>query len=192
MNHSDSTTMSSTLQMNDATSFTLLYNSHAKSLYNYGIKITSDEELLKDCIHDVFIKIYAKRNELSNVENIKSYLFISLKNRIFDEIRKSNCYDFTSLEEANVKSKDDVEHLFIKNEQQINDSNFISLLLNKLSPRQREALTLYYINEKEYSEICQIMQMNYQSVRNLIHRSILKLRQLSQTEQFQYDGILLN
>lgn len=192
MNHTDSTTMSTTLQLNDATSFTLLYNSHAKSLYNYGIKITSDEELLKDCIHDVFIKIYAKRNELSNVENIKSYLFISLKNRIFDEIRKSNCYDFTSLEEANVKSKDDVEHIFIKNEQQKNDSNFISLLLNKLSPRQREALTLYYINEKEYSEICQIMQMNYQSVRNLIHRSILKLRQLSQNEQYQYDGVLLN
>lgn len=191
MNNTDSIRTNS-LVLTDSSNFTLLYKSHAKSLYNYGIKITSDEELLKDCIHDVFIKMYSKRDELSNVENIKSYLFISLKNRIFDEIRKSNSYDFTSIDEANVKSKDDVEHIFIKNEQQKNDSNFISMLLNKLSPRQREALTLYYINEKEYSEICQIMQMNYQSVRNLIHRSILKLRQLSQTEQYQYDGVLLN
>ncbi|WP_418819655.1 RNA polymerase sigma factor, partial [Phocaeicola sp.] len=40
------------------------------------------------------------------------------------------------------------------------------------------ALTLYYIEEKKYEDICTIMDMNYQSVRNLMHRGITRLREL--------------
>ena len=43
----------------------------------------------------------------------------------------------------------------------------------------REALTLYYIEEKKYEDICEIMNMNYQSVRNLMHRGLTKLRSLA-------------
>ena len=48
--------------------------------------------------------------------------------------------------------------------------------MEALTPRQREALQLYYLDEKKYDEICQIMNMNYHSVRNLVHRGMLKLR----------------
>ncbi|KAB5206918.1 sigma-70 family RNA polymerase sigma factor, partial [Bacteroides thetaiotaomicron] len=41
------------------------------------------------------------------------------------------------------------------------------------------ALTLYYIEEKKYEDICEIMNMNYQSVRNLMHRGLTKLRSLA-------------
>ena len=55
----------------------------------------------------------------------------------------------------------------------------VKYLLNQLPPRQKEALTLYYIQEKKYEDICMLMDMNYQSVRNLIHRGILKLRSIA-------------
>jgi RNA polymerase sigma factor (sigma-70 family) len=54
----------------------------------------------------------------------------------------------------------------------------VERLLVQLSPRQREVLTLYYWDEKNYEDICKIMNMNYQSVRNLMHRSLTKLRSL--------------
>ena len=47
----------------------------------------------------------------------------------------------------------------------------------KLSPRQRQIITLYYIEERKYDDICRIMGINYQSVRNLMHRSISRLRE---------------
>jgi len=52
------------------------------------------------------------------------------------------------------------------------DGVFVSKMLDQLSPRQRKAIILYYIEEKKYEDICAIMNMNYQSVRNLIHRGI--------------------
>ena len=47
----------------------------------------------------------------------------------------------------------------------------------KLPPRQQEAIRLRFFDEFSLEEIASIMQMNQQSVRNLIQRSIKKLRQ---------------
>lgn len=75
-------------QQGDHKSFAQLYDMYVNQLFNFGLRLTTDRELLKDCIHDVFVKIYVKREELSEVVNFRSYLFISLKNRICDELRR--------------------------------------------------------------------------------------------------------
>jgi RNA polymerase sigma factor (sigma-70 family) len=48
---------------------------------------------------------------------------------------------------------------------------------DKLSPRQRQIINLYYVKHLKYEEICNVMGINYQSVRNLMHRSITRLRE---------------
>ena len=65
-------------QQGDHKSFAQLYDMYVNQLFNFGLRLTTDRELLKDCIHDVFVKIYVKREELSEVVNFRSYLFISL------------------------------------------------------------------------------------------------------------------
>jgi len=156
--------------------FSKLYNLHVNVLYNYGYRLTTDAELLKDCIQEVFIKIYNKQNELEGIQNFRSYLIISLKNKLCDESRKRIHLSDVAVEELDIVSSDNVEHNYIANEKEKNNHAFIGRLLDKLSPRQRKAIELYYIEEQKYEDICVAMQMNYQSVRNLIHRGMLKLR----------------
>lgn len=166
-------------QSGDAKAFSKLYDLNINILFNYGCKLTTDRELLKDCIHDVFVKIYTKKTELSHVENFKSYLFISLKNRLCDEIRKRVYVSDAEVEELNPVSQDDVENNFLCREKEQVNNCLIKRLLDQLSPRQREALTLYYIEERKYEDICEIMNMNYQSVRNLMHRGLSKLKSIA-------------
>lgn len=164
----------------DNKAFAILYDNHINILLNYGYRITQDKELLKDCIHDIFIKIYNKRNELSNIDNFKSYLFISLKNRIVDEMRKRVYLSDTPVEELNqTDDLDSVELKYIQKEKCFIEKKMINRLMSQLSPRQQEALKMYYIEGKKYEEICVLMNMNYQSVRNLMHRGITRLRELA-------------
>jgi RNA polymerase sigma factor (sigma-70 family) len=156
--------------------FSKLYNMYVNLLYSYGCKLTTDMELLKDCIQEVFIKIYNKRTELDTVANFKSYILISLKNKLCDESRKRVNLSDVSVDELDVVSSDNVEKDYIANEKEQMDNAFVTRMLDQLSPRQRKAIVLYYIEEKKYEDICVIMDMNYQSVRNLIHRGISKLR----------------
>lgn len=178
--YSDSDTQTVQLLSNfiegDVSAFSKLYDMYVNLLYNYGYRLTTDAELLKDCIQDVFIKIYNKRTELNTVINFKSYLLISLKNKLCDESRKRVNLSDVAVDELDILSSDNIEKDYIAIEKEKLDSIFVSKMLDQLSPRQRRAIVLYYIEEKKYEDICAIMEMNYQSVRNLIHRGIVKLR----------------
>ena len=171
-------TLLASFQAGNMAAFSQLYDLHVRILFNYGLKLTLDKELLKDCIHDVFVKMYTKKEELKHVENFKSYLFISLRNRLCDEVRKRLYVSDAKVEELNPVSCEDVENNYLEREREHVNNKLVKHLLAQLSPRQREALTLYYIEERKYEDICDIMDMNYQSVRNLMHRGLTKLRAL--------------
>lgn len=156
--------------------FSALYDIYVNMLYNYGSYLTSDMELLKDCIQEVFVKIYNKRTELNSVNNFKSYLFISLKNKLCDESRKRVNLSDVSVDELNVTATCNIEKEYILKEKEQIDNKQVENMLNQLSSRQRKAITLYYLEEKKYEDICNIMDINYQSVRNLIHRGMTKMR----------------
>ena len=172
-------TLLASFQAGIMAAFSQLYDLHINILFNYGLKLTIDKELLKDCIHDIFVKLYTKKEELGTIDNLKSYLFISLKNKLCDELRKRMYMSDTAIEDVNAVAPTDVEDDYMEEEQRKNEFSLVKRLLDQLSPRQREALTLYYIEEKKYEDICEIMNMNYQSVRNLMHRGLTKLRSLA-------------
>ena len=129
-------------------------------------------------LYDLYINILFNY-ELGTIDNLKSYMFISLKNKLCDELRKRMYMSDTAIEEVDMLAPTDVENDYAEKEQRKNEFFLIKRLLNQLSPRQREALTLYYIEEKKYEDICEIMNMNYQSVRNLMYRGLTKLRDLA-------------
>ncbi|MBQ8065517.1 MAG: RNA polymerase sigma factor [Prevotella sp.] len=158
--------------------FAELYDLYIQMLFNYGKKLTQDEELLKDCIHDVFVKVYAKRYEKNTINNLGSYLLISLKNRLLDEFRRHTFITEDAVEDYEFQyATDDVEHDYLYQERQNLQNRQVARLMKNLTRRQRQAITLYYIEQRKYEEICGIMQMNYHSVRNLMHRGMLKLRE---------------
>lgn len=158
--------------------FAALYGMYVQILYNYGLKLTTDQELLKDCIHDVFVKVYSKRNEKHTINNLGSYLIISLKNRLLDEFRRQAFSTPNEVEEYEYRrAADDVEREYLFQERELMQSSKVARLMNSLTRRQRQAIILYYLEERKYEEICVIMNMNYHSVRNLMHRGMLKLRQ---------------
>ncbi len=164
----------------DDSAFSELYDIYVQILFNYGLRLTDNQELLKDCIHDVFVKVYCKRDSQQGIRNFGSYLIISLKNKLLDEFRRSTFTSDTAVESYEYRrAADDVEKDFLRHEREELDTMHVAHLMSTLTRRQRQAITLYYLEQRKYDEICQIMQMNYHSVRNLMHRGMVKLREAS-------------
>ena len=111
-------TLLASFQAGNMAAFSQLYDLHVRILFNYGLKLTLDKELLKDCIHDIFVKLYVKKDELGTIDNLKSYLFISLKNKLCDELRRRMYMSDTAVEEVNAISSMDVEEDYVEEEQQ--------------------------------------------------------------------------
>ena len=65
----------------------------------------------------------------------------------------------------------------IEEEERLELSRKIKLLLNRLTARQREAVCLRYIYDMEYDEIADLLNMsNSKSARNLVSRALEHLR----------------
>ncbi|RVT77497.1 sigma-70 family RNA polymerase sigma factor [Flavobacterium sufflavum] len=156
--------------------FSEIFNGHVQMLFRYGLKFISDEEMVKDSVQELFIKLYHNRQNLSPTDNIRLYLFRALKNKLMDALysRKdtillsSNILPFDIANPEETDKEDDWE--FIIQKSQLNKG------LKALTARQREAIYLRYTLEMSLEDISSLLEMNYQSVRNLIHRSIEKLR----------------
>lgn len=161
----------------DESSFSVLFETFLDPLYRYGMKFVSDESLVKDCIQDLFVKLHNNRASLSSTTNPKFYLLFSLKNMIIDAIAKNRRLTYVSPEDMPfiatyhyLSDQDEAE-----NEEEIKEK--FEQVLNMLNPRQKEAIYLRFQLDLSYEEISQLLGINYQSARNLIHRSISKIRE---------------
>lgn len=162
----------------DDKAYAELYNLYIDDLFAYGMHFTPDREAVKDCIQEVFISLYKNRTKQRKVSNVKCYLFTSLKNELFDLFKKSiEYYQIETIEPVfNVEYS--VEELFVKAETDQNNIAKVKELLQVLSPKQNEVVYYRYVEEMSYDEIGKLMHMNNQSVRNLVHRSIQKVREI--------------
>lgn len=164
-------------QNGDDHAFSLLYKMYIQMMLNYGRCLTSNLELIKDCCHDVFLKLLDKKNP-PHIIRMSSFLIISLRNKLIDEFRRNTFTTEVSVEEIRHFGGigNNVEESYLCRETKHTEKVMVSDLMAYLTPRQRQAFDLYYLQECKYDEICCIMNMNYHSVRNLVHRGMTKLR----------------
>lgn len=160
----------------DDNAYALIYKEYAQSMFSFGMRFSSDRELVKDCIHDVFVKIYSNRKNLSTTTNIKFYLFVALKNELINVFRKNVSFCSIDAIESLFTIDYVTEDKLIDKEEELDRNQKVIQILGILSPRQKEVLYYRFIEELSFEEIEQLMHINYQSIQNLIQRSIKKIR----------------
>ncbi|MBC8601754.1 sigma-70 family RNA polymerase sigma factor [Parabacteroides acidifaciens] len=161
----------------DNNAYSWIYKAHIQMLFRYGRRFTSDTELIKDCIQDVFTGLYKNRKQLITPRNIKVYLLISIKNSLVNALYREDRYTPYDSEAVPFALGLSVEEQYLDNEQYANQQKKIQEILNILTPRQKEIIYYRYIQELSFDEICTMMDMNYQSAQNLIQRSLKKIRE---------------
>lgn len=167
--------------MNRGDKITTIYNVYVNDLFTYGLYLGFDKESVKDAIHDVFLKLSTNRNLLDNAENIKFYLFRSLKNRLIDTHK--NRKEHVTLEamdtslELPFNMTVNVETLMIAEEEKIQIKHEITQMLDTLTPRQREIIYLRYVQEYDYKHISKLLQISVHGCRKLVSKAIVSLRE---------------
>jgi RNA polymerase sigma factor (sigma-70 family) len=158
-----------------------VYNLYVGELFTYGLYLGFERETVKDAVHDVFVKITTSSDNLDNISNIKFYLFRSLKNRLLD-IHK-NQKEHIELEnidpalEIPFNIQVNVEELLIEREEQKQIKTEIEQMLNALTDRQREIIYLRYVQEYDYDQIAQLLNISVHGCRKLVSTAIRSLRE---------------
>lgn len=157
--------------------FAQIYDRHIQDLLSYGYRVTSDRQLIKDSVQDLFLHLWRSREHLKDTDSIRFYLYRSLRNRI---IRNSEKNNHTAIDSAglfeNIIGELSFEDDLIANEQLTEQHLRLKHAIQQLPKRQQEIIQLRYYHDFNLEEISEIMDINNQSVRNLLHRAITELR----------------
>jgi len=166
------------LKEGDLKAFAVLFETYYPLLHSYGLKISKNEVLTEDTLQDFFLYIYEKRENLSDLDTIAPYLFTSYKRFIIKVITKNKKMKTTDFSEEIITDiQFTKEELIMHQETAIFKNKKIEVLLNKLPKRQKEAIYLKYYSELKTAEIAEIMNINYQSVVNTLHKAIKSLKE---------------
>ncbi len=160
----------------DELAFTHIYCLYINRLFNFGKQFSTDDELVKDVIQDLFIRL-RKQSNIRKILSIRSYLFKCFYRDLIKRIEKEKVFTREINESFAISFS--AEHSLIN--EQIDELKRKSLTesLNKLPVRQRQALLFFYYEGLTYKEIAHIFNMkNVKSARKLVYRSIGKLRNI--------------
>jgi RNA polymerase sigma factor (sigma-70 family) len=171
------------IQLKAGSEFALskLVKKYFNHLQNYAYKFSQDKDFVKDCVQEVFIEIWSKRDRISVPDSVKAYLLSSVRLKVFREIsrQKINRDDFaTNLENSDLFFEESFEFSIIEQEKNTELELKVKNSMDSLPERQREVIYLQFYQNMSREEIAQIMNINSQSVSNLIQRAFQSLRQI--------------
>lgn len=164
------------LESGDTQSWRNIFLEHIDFLHDYGAKILDDEESVKDAIQDVFLSIYERRNNISQIENIRAYLCRAVRYKLLDKRRLSIQYKTEGTSSSDFELSVDFKSTMEENEYNETQAKQLDAMLHKLTSRQREFIFLKYYNGFSNEEIADITGINKQSVANMLHESLRKMR----------------
>lgn len=163
----------------DSSALGALADQFYRPLLNYGLKLSTDREFLKDLIQELFLDLWTRRQAISPPDDIKAYLLGAFRNKIYKErIRSKRSPQLTDLpfDGEGCAADPSMEDSLIEGEVELYNQQRIQHLLTALPKRQQEVIYLHYYEGLDADQIAEIMNIGRQSVYNLLSRTLKDLR----------------
>jgi RNA polymerase sigma factor (sigma-70 family) len=165
-------------QKGDEAAFNYIYETYFPLLFNYGHQFTSDRELVKDLIQDLFIELREKKDSL-HISFLKFYLLKSLKRKLMAVLSSKKWKQSLGLGEKEEGFEIMLSHesLLIKNQIEADVKEKLEKAFQSLSKRQKEVILYYYYEGFSYQQITELMGFSkIEHARVLVSRAIGKLK----------------
>lgn len=154
--------------------FSNLYQHYYISVLKFCSDLIKDRAEAENIVHDVFVKMWTRRESLRAEMNLKSYLFTSVKNLTLDrlkEIQKSELVQKQFLLEVPFETQEEEENVQLQH---------LREALSNLSDKRKQILFLNIQEKKSYQEIANDLGISKNTVKNhlIVSKKIIRDRML--------------
>lgn len=145
-----------------------LWTDHKDALYRFIFKRVKDEDLAKDLLQEVLMKVYRFCISRSGVKNVRSWLFQIAQNSIIDHARKQG------------KMSSDVPDVIdeVPEDAYKEAADFLVPIINLLPEKYALPLRMSDIDGMKQSDIAKKLGLNFSATKSRIQRA----RQLLKAE----------
>ncbi len=154
-----------------------IYNLYYEMLYEYGFRRSASDDWTRDCIQEIFVRLWIGRSGINPNANVRFYLLKALKNQLLDHRQAQNKHVSIAIQnDQNFTMQFSVEEDPLRKAQLTHQSSQLLQALNQLSDRQKEVIYLKYFAELDNAEIAELLDINVRAVYKLTARALEALR----------------
>lgn len=145
--------------------FEKLFRKFRPGLVYFARNFVQSQEDSEEIVHDMFLAVWEKRDQLMLDNSLKNYLFTGVKNRCLNHIKKASLPLTDLNEDYPLPSLDAsvLDQLNLKETQ-----NKINFLIDQLPPKCKMVFLLSRMQELSYKEIAAVMDISPKTVENQI------------------------
>ncbi|KGR78591.1 RNA polymerase sigma factor [Ureibacillus sinduriensis] len=161
------------VQSGSETDYTYIMTYYENKIYTTVFRLVCQHDTAQDLVQEIFIKVFYNLHKYKAVGSFNAWLYRIVVNQCYDYLRKQSKQPLHGeIESIEIQSP---ENKILQKEQ----LQQLDQLLHQLDKTEYLILLLRYINELSYDEISEVLQIPLNEVRNKLHRSKCKLRQLA-------------
>lgn len=160
------------LRRGSVSAFETVFKVHYEFLFNYGLRLHEDEDEVKDCIQELFITIWERRQYLGGTTSIRNYLLASLRRLILKRMKSQTGRLEIDADSFHLQVELSAETILIMDQSAAEDVVLLQRSMEKLPARQKEAIYLKYYSERSFSQIAAIMNITPRAVYKLIYKAL--------------------
>ena len=151
-----------------------LYLRYTELVYGTCLKYLKQPELAKDAVMNIYQELLPKLQQ-HQVTNFKGWLYVLTKNHCLMQLRQEKKMPTIAMPEGGIMQSEDFSHLdtVLEKEQ---DFKRLEQCLEHLADAQKQAVTLFYLENKCYQEITEITGNDWNKVRSLIQNGRRNLK----------------
>lgn len=149
---------------NDEHAFEKLFMHFNNDLYRLAFSFVKSKDISEEIISDTFVNIWRNRARLLEIENIKLYLYVSVKNLSVKYLSRNKTESLVSLDEMLINSvsspaQTPADQLVSKEIMKI-----IEAAINDLPPRCRLIFSLVREHGLKYKEVSQLLNISIKTI----------------------------
>ena len=149
------------------------YDQYADSIFRYCYYKTSNRELAKDLVQQVFFKTWSYIKEGNQVDNFRPFLYRLANNLIIDWYRRSKSDSLDRIMEDGYEPRSDKFDI----DKEI-EAKWALSVLTQLDKSDQDLITWCYVEDISIQEIAVMLGEKENNVSVKLHRALKKLKQL--------------
>ncbi|MFD2873114.1 RNA polymerase sigma-70 factor [Mucilaginibacter ximonensis] len=161
--------------LQDEQVFKELYREYFVKLYRFAVSLVHCREAAEEIVHDVLINLWKKRSAFHEIENLNTYLFVSVKNLSLNYLRsqRNRVYvDEEVLYDKAAYCSVDPESVLISKEK----VEALDGLINNLPVKCKLIFKLIKEDGMKYKEVAALLNISVKTVENQL---IIALKKIS-------------
>lgn len=159
--------------MSDIKDFERIYSDNFLPLTIFARRFVNDDDACKDIVNDVFEDVWRNFASL-NQDNMKSYLYSSVRNRCIDHLRHTDCHQryVEFVEKVSARYVDTERYL-----EQKERTEQARQIIDSIGPPTNKILYACYVEGKKYAEVAQEMGMSMANVKKHMVKALRLIRE---------------